>query len=138
MMTTDNTKRGKLKITQERVVKNILFAIKTDGPEKGKLLFDMMNSYFSTEPGWPETAMEVRTLFAEMREKEEREILAEKEAKWKLEEMKVSNPSTLIYNTNTNDAKNIGKAEIDKMSVDVNSPGNNIARTIKLGKKYDE
>lgn len=136
MMTTDNTKRGKLKITQERVVKNILFAIKTDGSEKGKLLFDMMNSYFSTEPGWPETAMEVRTLFAEMREKEEREILAEKEAKWKLEEMKVSNPSTLIYNTN--DAKNIGKAEIDKMSVDVNSPGNNIARTIKLEKKYDE
>ena len=93
-------KRGKLKITQQRVVDIISFTIKTDGVEKARIFFDMLNTYFSTEPGWPETALEVRKLFADIREQEAQEKQAEKEAARKLEELKVTTPSTLIYNTN--------------------------------------
>ena len=109
MMSNDpnnKQKRGKLKITQERVVENVRFAIKTDGEEKGKLLFDIMNTYFSTEPGWPETAMEVRLLFAELREQEEKGKQAEKEAKRRLAEQKASMPPVLVMNQNTNTNQN--------------------------------
>jgi hypothetical protein len=53
-------RRGKLKINQERLVEGIRFAIKTDGVEKARLLFDMLNTYYSTEPGWAEAALEIR------------------------------------------------------------------------------
>ena len=45
-----------------------------------------------------------------------------------------------MANTNNIEAKAVGKAEIDKMNVDVNSPGNNIAKVIQLGKddEYNE
>lgn len=133
---TSKPNRGKLKITQDRVVGIICFAIETDGVEKAKILFDMLNTYFSTEPGWPETALEVRKLFAGLREQEEQERQEEKEAERRLKELKATTPNAVVYNSN--EAKAIGSAEIDKMDVDVNSPGNNIARIIQLGKDDDK
>ena len=130
---------GTLMITQERVVKDILFAIKTDGLEKAIQLFDILNKYFSIEPGWAETALEIRTLFAELRKVEEDEKKTEKEVERRLEELKATSPKTVILNSNTN--KNSGKTEIDsidKMDVGIYSPGNNIAKTITLDKIENE
>ena len=132
---TSKPRRGKLKLTQDRVVGGIVFAIETDGVEKAKLLFDMLNTYYSTEPGWPETALEIRKLFADIRKQEEERRYAEKEAKRALDRLKATTPSTLI--TNNNENRNIGKEEID-MDVDVKSPGNTIARTIKIIKEDEE
>ena len=128
-------RRGKLKINQERLVEGIRFAIKTDGVEKARLLFDMLNTYYSTEPGWAEAALEIRTLFAEIREEELR-----KQREEKLEELRTAAPNIHLQNNSasTSDAKNIGKAEIDKMGVEVNSPGNNIARIINIGDSKDD
>lgn len=132
---------GTLMITQERVVNDILFAIKTDGLEKAIQLFDILNKYFSIEPGWAETALEIRTLFADLRKKEVEASQAEKEAERRLEELKATSPKTVILNSNNN--KNSGKTEIDsidKMDVGIYSPGNNIAKTITLDQidKEDE
>lgn len=132
---------GTLMITQERVVNDILFAIKTDGLEKAIQLFDILNKYFSIEPGWAETALEIRTLFADLRKKEVEASQAEKEAERRLEELKATSPKTVILNSNNN--KNCGKTEIDsidKMDVGIYSPGNNIAKTITLDQidKEDE
>ena len=132
---------GTLMITQERVVNDILFAIKTDGLEKVIQLFDILNKYFSIEPGWAETALEIRTLFADLRKKEVEASQAEKEAERRLEELKATSPKTVILNSNNN--KNSGKTEIDsidKMDVGIYSPGNNIAKTITLDQidKEDE
>jgi hypothetical protein len=40
--------------------------------------------------------------------------------------------------TSASEAKTIGTAEIKQMDVEVNSPGNNIARIIKIGDNEDE
>ena len=132
---------GTLMITQERVVNDILFAIKTDGLEKAIQLFETLNTFFSIEPGWAETALEIRTLFADLRKKEVEASQAEKEAERRLEELKATSPKTVILNSNNN--KNCGKTEIDsidKMDVGIYSPGNNIAKTITLDQidKEDE
>jgi hypothetical protein len=127
---TGKPRRGKLKITQERLVEGIRFAIKTDGIEKARLLFDMLNTYYSTETGWAEAALEIRTLFAEIREEELR-----KQREEKLEELRTAAPNIHLQNN----AKNIEKAEVEQMDVEVKSPGNNIARLINLGdSKNDE
>ena len=128
-------RRGKLKINQERLVEGIRFAIKTDGIEKARILFDMLNRYYSTEPGWAEAALEIRTLFAEIREEELR-----KQREEKLEELRTAAPNIHLQNnaTSTSDAKNIGKAEVGQMDVEVTSPGNNIARIINIGDSNDE
>jgi hypothetical protein len=96
---------GPLLITQDRVVEIVRFAIKTDGLERAKLLFDMLNTYFSTEPGWPETAMEVRLLFADMREQEEKEKKAEREAERRLAEQKAVTPAVVVVNKNEANAE---------------------------------
>jgi hypothetical protein len=128
-------RRGKLKINQERLVEGIRFAIKTDGIEKARILFDMLNRYYSTEPGWAEAALEIRTLFAEIREEELR-----KQREEKLEELRTAAPNIHLQNnaTNTNDTKNIRKVEVEQMDVEVTSPGNNIARIINIGDSKDE
>ena len=133
--TIGKPRRGKLKINQERLVEGIRFAIKTDGVEKARLLFDMLNTYYSTEPGWAEAALEIRTLFAEIREEELR-----KQREEKLEELRTAAPNIHLQNnsTNTNNAKNIGKAEVGQMDVEVKSPGNNIARIINIGDSKDD
>ena len=126
--TIGKPRRGKLKITQERLVEGIRFAIKTDGIEKARLLFDMLNTYYSTETGWAEAALEIRTLFAEIREEELR-----KQREEKLEELRTAAPTISV----TSEAKAVGKAEVEQMDVEVNSPGNNIARIINIGDSKD-
>jgi hypothetical protein len=132
---TGKPRRGKLKITQERLVEGIRFAIKTDGIEKARLLFDMLNTYYSTETGWAEAALEIRTLFAEIREEELR-----KQREEKLEELRTAAPTIHLQNnsSNTNNANNIGKAEVGQMDVEVTSLGNNIAKIINIGDSNDE
>ena len=132
---TGKPRRGKLKITQERLVEGIRFAIKTDGIEKARLLFDMMNAYYSTESGWAEAALEIRTLFAEIREEDLR-----KQREEKLEELRAAAPNIHLQNnaSSTSDAKNIGKAEVGQMDVEVKSPGNNIARKINIRDSKDD
>ena len=135
-MTTDKNngqKRGKLKITQERVVSTICRIIKTKGLEAAQDAFEQMNAFFSTEKGWAETANEVYGLFADQRKEKEKQLRKEK-----LEEQRAAASNLVVLSQATSDAKNIGKAEIDKMGVEVTSPGNIIARTIKLDKKYEE
>lgn len=65
--TLSKCRRGKLRITQESVVGIILYAIETDGLEAARSFFEQMNKYCSTERGWPETAREIRDIFAERR-----------------------------------------------------------------------
>ena len=129
--TIGKPRRGKLKINQERLVEGIRFAIKTDGVEKARLLFDMLNTYYSTEPGWAEAALEIRTLFAEIREEELR-----KQREEKLEELRTAAPRIVM--ANKNEARSIDKMEIGEMGVEVNSPGNNIARIINIGDSKDD
>ena len=129
--TIGKPRRGKLKITQERLVEGIRFAIKTDGIEKARLLFDMLNTYYSTETGWAEAALEIRTLFAEIREEELR-----KQREEKLEELRTAAPRIVM--ANKNEARSIDKMEIGEMGVEVNSPGNNIARIINIGDSKDD
>ena len=93
----------------------------------------VMNAFFSTEKGWAETADEVYTIFAYKRKEEKQKLREEK-----LEEQRAAASNLFVLNKATSDAKNFGKAEIDKMDVDVSSPGNNIAKYINLGKDYDE
>ena len=135
-MTTDDNngqKRGKLKITQERVASIILRIIDTKGLEVAQDSFEQMNAFFSTEKGWAETADEVYAIFAYKRKEEKQKLREEK-----LEEQRAAASNLFVLNKATSDAKNFGKAEIDKMDVDVSSPGNNIAKYINLGKDYDE
>ena len=130
---SDNQKRSKLKITQDRVVATICRIIDTKGLEVAQESFEQMNAFFSTEKGWAETADEVYAIFADKRKEEKQKLREEK-----LEEQRAAASRLFVLNKATSDAKNFGKAEIDKMGVEVNSPGNNIAKYINIGNEYDE
>ena len=122
---TYGKKRSKLKITQESVVKNIMFAIETDGQEQAKHFFDILNTYFSTEPGWPETAREVRELFAGLRKQNEIQKQAEKEAEWKLAEKHASMQPFMIVNKN----EASGIKQIDQLNAGIEE-GAEVTHTI--------
>lgn len=102
---------GTLMITQERVVKDILFTIKTDGLEAAMQLFETLNKFFSIEPGWPETALEIRTLFAELRKVEEDEKKIEKEVDRRLAELQKERIQA-IYLT-INQSQSVQEEKID-------------------------
>lgn len=102
---------GTLMITQERVVKDILFTIKTDGLEAAMQLFETLNKFFSIEPGWPETALEIRTLFAELRKVEEDEKKIEKEVDLRLAELQKERIQA-IYLT-INQSQSVQEEKID-------------------------
>ena len=112
------------------IVKRI---IDVDGLEAARAAFKQMNEYFSGLKGWAETTDVVYALFAAQRETEQQKLRKEK-----LEERRAGAPLIVASSQSTSDAKNIGSAEIDKMDVDVNSPGNNIARIIQFGKNDDK
>ena len=82
MMTQDpnqkQQKRGKLKITQEDVVRVIMRIIDINGLDAAKTAFGQMNDYFSTKKGWAETADEVYGLLADKRKEEKQELREEK------------------------------------------------------------
>lgn len=71
------SKPKELNITQDRVVAIIKRTIELKGPDEAVLMFDHMNSYFSAEPGWAETAEKVYELFANERKKQKKEEMKE-------------------------------------------------------------
>ena len=119
-MTPDTTitppMRGPLNLTQEAVVSIIRFAIETDGVEKAKEFFSMLNNYCSIAPGWTETALEIRKLFAELRAQEERRLKEEKEIEWKLAEQKTAIPQVVVLNQNVNQNESTGIAKVDQLN----------------------
>ena len=132
-MTTGTPITSTLNITQDDVVKIIRRIIDVDGLEAARAAFKQMNEFFSVMEGWTETADAVYDLFAEQRKAEQQRLRKEK-----LEEQRAAAPLFVVSSQSTSDAKSIGSAEIDKMDVDVNSPGNNIARIIQFGKNDDK
>jgi hypothetical protein len=132
-MTTGTPITSTLNITQDDVVRIIRRIIDVDGLEKACEAFRQMNSFFSVIEGWAETADAVYDLLAEQREAEQQRLRKEK-----LEEQRAGAPLFVVSSQSTSDAKSIGPAEIDKMDVEVNSPGNNIARIIQFRKDDDK
>ena len=132
-MTTGTPITSNLNITQDEVVRIVRRIINVDGLEAARAAFKQMNEFFSGLKGWAETTDAVYALFAEQRKAEQQKLRKEK-----LEEQRAGAPLFVVSSQSTSDAKNIGSAEIDKMDVDVNSPGNNIARIIQLGKDDDK
>ena len=129
-MTQDPPNNGNtLNITQDDVVRNIERIIGVDGLEAARQTFKILNECFSGLKGWAETTDVVYDLLAEKRKEEKQQ-----EREEKLETQRAAAANVLVVTKATSDAKNNGKAEIDKMDVDVNSPGNNVAKIIKLGK----
>jgi hypothetical protein len=94
--------------------------------------FEQMNDLFSTEPGWDETAKVVTDYLIEKRKEENQRLRKEK-----LEEQRAAASNVLVLSQATSDANNIGKADVN-MDIDVKSPGNTIARTIKIIKEDEE
>ena len=113
-----------------RIVRRI---IDVDGLEEARAAFKQMNEFFSGMEGWTETTDAVYDLLAEHREAEQQRLRKEK-----LEEQRAGAPLFVVLSQSISDAKSIGPAEIDKMDVNVNSPGNNIARIIQFRKDDDK
>ena len=132
-MTTGTPITSNLNITQDEVVRIVRRIINVDGLEAARAAFKQMNEFFSGLKGWAETTDAVYALFAEQRKAEQQKLRKEK-----LEEQRAGAPLFVVSSQSTSDAKNIGSAEIDKMDVDVNSPGTNIARIIQFGKDDDK
>ena len=132
---TPSTKprRGKLKITQDCVLRRIANYYELKGLDVAIDKFELMNDLFSIEHGWDETAQEVTKYLIEKRKEENQRLREEK-----LEEQRAAASRFVVVSKATSDARTIGTAEIDKMDVEVNSPGNTIAKTIKLGKNNDD
>ena len=132
-MTTGTPITSTLNITQDDVVRIVRRIIDVDGLEEARAAFKQMNEFFSGMEGWTETADAVYDLFAEQRKAEQQRLRKEK-----LEEQRAGAPLFVVLSQSISDAKSIGPAEIDKMDVNVNSPGNNIARIIQFGKDDDK
>ena len=127
-MTTPNPNTNSLNITKDDVIDIITCIIDVDGLEEAKSVFKQLNAVFSTLPGWKETAAEIYRLFADKRKEEKQQMREEK-----LEELRAAASQLFVLNQASSDANNIGKADVD-MKVDVSSPGNTIAKTIKYNK----
>ena len=99
--------------------------IVVDGLDAARAAFKQMNEFFSGLRGWAETTEAVYALIADKRKEEKLQQMQEK-----LEAQRAGAPNLVVMNQATSDAK-----VVDKMDIDVNSPGNNIARIINLGEK---
>ena len=89
------SRRSKLKITHERVVEIINYAIETDGVDKADVFFDQMNKYCSIVEGWPEAAKELRSIIAEAKKELQQEQFARE-----LALRKAAAPNVLVTNLN--------------------------------------
>jgi len=127
-MTPDLTNTNLLCITQDDVIRIIKRINKIDGLDAAREAFRHMNDFFSGVKGWAETTEAVYQLIADIRKEEKQQSRKEK-----LEDQRAGASHFYVLNKAISEAKNIDKAEIDKMGVEVNSPGNNIARIIKIG-----
>lgn len=121
---------GLLNITQNDVMEVIRRIIVVDGLDAARAAFKQMNEYFSGLRGWAETTESVYALIADKRKEEKQQQIQEQ-----LEVQRAAAPNLVVMSHSTSDARNIGKTEMD---IDVNSPGNNIAKIIKIGEKHDE
>ena len=121
---------GLLNITQNDVMEVIRRIIVVDGLDAARAAFKQMNEYFSGLRGWAETTESVYALIADKRKEEKLQQIQEQ-----LEVQRAAAPNLVVMSHSTSDARNIGKTEMD---IDVNSPGNNIAKMIKIGEKHDE
>ena len=119
-----------LNITQNDVMEVIRRIIVVDGLDAARAAFKQMNEYFSGLRGWAETTESVYALIADKRKEEKLQQIQEQ-----LEVQRAAAPNLVVMSHSTSDARNIGKTEMD---IDVNSPGNNIAKMIKIGDKHDE
>ena len=128
-------RRGKLKITKDSVLRIIESYYELKGLKVAMEKLEQLNELFSTEPGWNEASAEIMQYLTEKRKEEQ-----QKQREEKLEELRTAAPNIHLQNnaTSTSDAKNIGKVEVEQMDVDVKSPGNNIARIIKIGDSKDD
>lgn len=114
---------GLLNITQNDVMEVIRRIIVVDGLDAARAAFKQMNEYFSGLRGWAETTESVYALIADKRKEEKQQQIQEQ-----LEVQRAAAPNLVVMSHSTSDARNIGKTEMD---IDVNSPGNNIAKMIK-------
>ena len=115
MMTQDpyqkQQKRGKLKITQEDVVRVIMRIIDINGLDAAKTAFGQMNDYFSTKKGWAETADEVYDLLADKRKEEKLELREEKlETQW------AGAANIVVMNQNKNESISTGIGKVDQLN----------------------
>ena len=92
---TSKQKRNKLKITHEGVVDIINYAIETDGVDNAEAFFGQMNKYCSIVPGWSEVAIEVRSIIADAKKKQQEEQFAKE-----LALRKAAAPNILLMNQN--------------------------------------
>lgn len=129
-MTSENTPTSLLNITQNDVMEVIRRIIVVDGLDAARAAFKQMNEYFSGLRGWAQTTEAVYALIADKRKEEKQQQIQEQ-----LEVQRAAAPNLVVMSHSTSDARNIGKTEMD---IDVNSPGNNIAKMIKIGDKHDE
>ena len=129
-MTSENTPTSLLNITQNDVMEVIRRIIVVDGLDAARAAFKQMNEYFSGLRGWAQTTEAVYALIADKRKEEKQQQIQEQ-----LEVQRAAAPNLVVMSHSTSDARNIGKTEMD---IDVNSPGNNIAKIIKIGEKHDE
>jgi len=129
-MTSETTPTSLLNITQNDVMEVIRRIIVVDGLDAARAAFKQMNEYFSGLRGWAETTESVYALIADKRKEEKLQQIQEQ-----LEVQRAAAPNLVVMSHSTSDARNIGKTEMD---IDVNSPGNNIAKIIKIGEKHDE
>ena len=128
MMTNYPNNDSTLNITKDNVMEVIRRVYYVDGLDAARAAFKQMNEFFSGLKGWAETTEAVYGFFAEKRKEEKQQLREEK-----LEEQRAAASKIVVLTKATSDAKTIGTAEIDKMDVDVKSPGNTIAKTIKIG-----
>ena len=126
---TSNQTGGKLLITQESVVATIMGTYKSFGLARAMADFEKLDSVLSSHVGWAETKIAVYNFFADIRKEEH-----ERARREKLEELRAAAPVFNVTSQSSSESSSIGKAEIDEMKVDVKSPGNNIAKIIKLDK----
>lgn len=129
-MTSENTPTSLLNITQNDVMEVIRRIIVVDGLDTARAAFKQMNEFFSGLRGWAQTTEAVYALIADKRKEEKQQQIQEQ-----LEVQRAAAPNLVVMSHSTSDARNIGKTEMD---IDVNSPGNNIAKMIKIGDKHDE
>ena len=127
-MTNDSNNVNTLNITKDDVMRIIRRVCNVDGLDAARAAFKQMNEFFSGLKGWAETTDAVYDFFAEKRKEEKQQSREEK-----LAEQRAAASQFVVLNKAVSDAKTIGKAEIDQMDVDVKSPGNTIAKTIKIG-----
>lgn len=128
MMTNYPNNDSTLNITKDDVMGVIGRVYHVDGLDAARAAFKQMNEFFSGLKGWAETTDAVYGFFAEKRKEEKQQSREEK-----LEEQRAAASKFVVLTKAVSDAKTIGKAEIDKMDVEVSSPGNNIAKFINLG-----